>query len=264
MTTVAADDGTVGVFLGGGQKLVLGGDATPLQRARRSVRPCQGAARHQRRRHDARLPATASSPAARSAGLLRVQNDDLPDARGLLGQLASAIAGSLNQQQALGLDLGQPSGPGAPLLSIGAASVAPSSNNAMAGGVPVASYINGSGVRVSSVSITVVAPSELQPSDYELVADPTLPAGSYRLTRLSDGTTQTVVDGDVVDGFRIDIAAPAPAARDRFLLQPVSPSIRSIVRALDDPKGIAAASPVTATVAASQHRNRRRRVALAP
>ena len=50
----------------------------------------------------------------------------------------------------------------------------------MAGGVPVASYINGAGVRVSSVSIAVVSTSELQPSDYELVADPALPAGSYR------------------------------------------------------------------------------------
>ena len=100
--------------------------------------------------------------------------------------------------------------------------MAPSSNNAQAGGVPVASYVNGLGVRVSSVSIAVVSTSELQPSDYELVADPSLPAGSYRLTRLSDGTAQTVSDGSVVDGFRIDIAAPAPAARDRFLLQPVS------------------------------------------
>ena len=123
--------------------------------------------------------------------------------------------------------------------------MAPSSNNAQAGGVPVASYVNGLGVRVSSVSITVVSTSELQPSDYELVADPSLPAGSYRLTRLSDGTAQTVSDGSVVDGFRIDIAAPAPAARDRFLLQPVSPATRSIARALDDPKGIAAAAPVT-------------------
>ena len=82
------------------------------------------------------------------AGLLRFQNHDLADARSLLGQMAAAIAGSLNAQQALGLDLGQPPGAGAPLLSVGAASVAPSSNNAQAGGVPVASYVNGSGVRV--------------------------------------------------------------------------------------------------------------------
>jgi len=115
----------------------------------------------------------------------------------------------------------------------------------------VASYVNGAGVRVSSVSITVVNTSQLQPSDYELVADPSLPAGNYRLTRLSDNTSQTVSNGDVVDGFRIDIAAPPPAARDRFLLEPVTPSIRTIASALSDPNGIAAAAPVTGSVAAT-------------
>ena len=250
VTTVGAADGTVGVFLGGAQKLVLGGEATaltaladPFDPAKVQIGISEGGA--------TRAFPDGFIAGGSVAGLLRVQNHDLGDARGVIGQLASAIAGSLNAQQALGLDLGQPSGPGAPLLSVGAASVAPSSNNARAGGVPVASYVNGSGVRVSSVSIAVVSTSELQPSDYELVADPSLPAGSYRLTRLSDGTAQTVSDGSGVDGFRIDIAVPAPAARDRFLLQPVSPATRSIVRALDDPKGIAAAAPVTASLAAA-------------
>jgi flagellar hook-associated protein 1 FlgK len=250
VTTVAAADGTVGVFLGGGQKLVLGGDATalttladPFDPAKVQIGISEGGT--------TRAFPDGFVAGGSVAGLLRVQNHDLPDARGLLGQLASAIAGSLNEQQARGIDLGQPSGPGAPLLAIGAATVAPASTNAKAGGVPVASYVDGAGVRDSSVSIAVVSTSELQPSDYELQADPALPAGSYRLTRLSDNTIQTVSNGDVVDGFRIDIAAPAPAPRDRFLLQPVSPSIRSIARALDDPKGIAAASPVTATLAAA-------------
>jgi len=250
VTTVGAADGTVGVFLGGGQKLVLGGEATaltaladPYDPAKVQIGITEGGT--------TRAFPDGFIAGGSVAGLLRVQNHDLGDARGLLGQLASAIAGSLNDQQALGIDLGQPPGPGAPLLSVGAASVAPSSNNAQAGGVPVASYINGSGVRVSSVSIAVVSTSELQPSDYELVADPSLPAGSYKLTRLSDGTAQTVSNGSIVDGFRIDIAAPAPAPRDRFLLQPVSPATRSIVRTLDDPKGIAAAAPVTAAAAAA-------------
>ncbi|HEX4236245.1 MAG TPA: flagellar hook-associated protein FlgK [Caldimonas sp.] len=250
VTTVSAADGTVGVFLGGAQNLVLGANATPLTTVADAYDPAKvqiGVTEG----GTTRAFADGFVAGGTIAGLLRVQNHDLPDARGLLGQLASAIAGSLNQQQALGIDLGQPPGPGAPLLSVGAAAVTASSNNAMAGGVPVASYVNGGGVRVSSVSIAVVDTTALQPSDYELVADPALPAGSYRLTRLSDNTTQTVTNGAVVDGFRIDIAAPPPAARDRFLLQPVSPSIRSIASALSDPNGIAAASPVTATVAAT-------------
>ncbi len=250
VTTVAAADGSVGVFLGGGQKLVLGGEATPLTTLADPYDPTKVQIGITEGGTTRAFP-DGFIAGGSVAGLLRVQNHDLGDARGLIGQVASAIAGSLNAQQALGLDLGQPSGPGAPLLSVGAAAVAPSSNNAKAAGVPVASYVNGAGVRVSSVSIAIVSTSELQPSDYELAADPALPAGSYRLTRLNDGTSQTVSDGSVVDGFRIDIAAPAPATRDRFLLQPVSPATRSMVRALDDPKGIAAASPVTATVAAT-------------
>ena len=250
VTTVASADGTVGVFLGGAQRLVLGGESTPLVALADPFDPAKVQLGVSEGGTTRAFP-DGFIAGGSVAGLLRVQNHDIPDARGLLGQMASAIAGALNDQQALGVDLGSPPGAGAPLLSIGAATVAPSSNNAMAGGVPVASYVNGAGVRVSSVSIAVVSTSQLQPSDYELVADPALPAGSYRLTRLSDNTSQTVSNGDVVDGFRIDIAAPPPAPRDRFLLEPVTPSIRTIARALDDPKGIAAASPVTATVAAT-------------
>ena len=249
VTTLAAADGTVGVFLGGGQKLVLGGNATPLvavadvfDPARLQVGVSDGGV--------SRAFPEGFITGGSVAGLLRFQNHDLADARGLLGQLGAAIAHQLNAQQALGLDLGTPGAFGAPLLSIGAPSVAPSSANAMAGGVPVASYVNGSGVRVSSVSITTVDSRLLQPSDYELTADPALPAGQYRLTRLFDGTSRTVTNGDVVDGFRIDIAAPPPALRDRFLLQPVSTAPGAMALALDDPKGIAAASPVTATTGA--------------
>ena len=246
VTTLAAADGTVGVFLGGAQQLVLGGNATALAALPDAYDPAKVQIGISQGGTTRAFP-DGFIAGGSVAGLLRFQNHDLADARGLLGQLASAIAGQLNNQQSLGLDLGTPPAAGAPLLSIGAPAVAPSSNNAMAGGVPVASYVNGSGVRVSSVSITTVDSKQLQASDYELVADPSLPAGQYKLTRLSDGTTSTVANGAVVDGFRIDIVAPVPAARDRFLLEPVSAAPRNMVRALDDPKGIAAASPVAAT-----------------
>ena len=249
VTTLPAADGSVGVFLGGAQKLVLGGNATALTTVADPYDPTKlqlGIAEG----GTTRAFPDGFVAGGSVAGLLRVQNHDLADARGLIGQLASAIAGALNKQQSLGLDLGQPAAAGAPLLAIGAAAVAPSSNNAKVGGVPVASYVNGTGNRVSSVSISIVGTQSLQPSDYELVADPALPAGSYRLTRLSDGNAQTVSNGNVVDGFRIDVASPVPAAGDRFLLQPASPATRSMALALTDPKGIAAASPVSAAMTA--------------
>jgi flagellar hook-associated protein 1 len=246
VTTVASADGTVGVFLGGSQTLVLGGNATPLTTVADAYDPSKVQVGISDGGTTRAFP-DGFIAGGSVGGLLRFQNHDIADARGLLGQLAASISGALNAQQALGLDLGTPASAGAPLLSIGAAKVLPSSNNAMAGGVPVASYVDGSGTRVSSVGITVVDSKALQPSDYQLSADPSLPAGQYKLTRLSDGKSQTVASGAVVDGFRIDVVAPLPAARDTFLLQPTSTAASGMALALTDPAGIAAASPVTAT-----------------
>ena len=250
VTTIAADDGSTSVFMSGGQKLVLGGNATSLTTVPDAYDPAKvqlgvtesGATR-------AFPPGFVTGGSI--AGLLRFQNVDLADARNLLGQMAVAIAGRLNGQQALGLDLGQPPGSGAPLLSVGSPAVSAASTNAQLAGVPVASYLNGSGVRVPSVSLTIIDTDALHASDYELYADPAAAPGTYQLTRLSDGTSRSVVSGDVVDGFRVDVASPLPAARDRFLLQPVAPAVARIQRVLDDPRGIAAASPVTATLAAA-------------
>lgn len=250
VTTVASADGSVGVFLGGGQKLVLGGDATALavvgdafDPAKLQLGVTEGAM--------TRAFPDGYVAGGSVAGLLRVQNHDLGDARGLLGQLASTIAAELNRQQSLGLDLGNPPSAGAALLAISPPRVAPSTGNAMLAGVAVASYIDGFGVRVPSVSITTVDSRALQPSDYELSADPSLPAGQYRLTRLSDRQTQTVTSGQVVDGFRIDVVLPLPVARDTFRLQPVSTAAASMTSLLEDPRGIAAAAPVMATLPAT-------------
>ena len=246
VSTIAADDGTLSVFIGGGQKLVLGTQATQLAAVPDPFDPSKvqlgindsGAIRE--------MPIELVTGGS-LAGLLRFQNNDLTDARNLVGQIASAIAGSLNEQQSLGLDLGQPPGAGVPILAVGNPVTLPATGNATVAGVPVASYIDGSGNRVPTVGLTIVDTKELQASDYELFADPNLPAGSYRLTRLSDGTQQTVTNGDVVDGFRIDVTTPAPASRDRFLLRPVGTAARNTSLVLDDPKGLAAASPVAAT-----------------
>ena len=237
ITTIPADDGTVGVFIGGGQRLVLGGQAAQL-----AVSPDS---------YDAtRLgvsivdtagprPLSASLLGAGSiGGLLQFQNADMVRARTLLGQLGAAVAGTVNAQQALGLDLRVSPGSGAPMFSVGAPVVQPASTNAR---------VSPGGAFVSNVTLAVTDPTQLQASEYQLVQS----GGAWQLTRLSDGATQTVVDGSVVDGFQINLGTPAPAATDRFLLQPVTYAANSMARVLDDPRGIAAASPVTATAAAT-------------
>lgn len=237
VTTIEADDGSLGVFIGGGQRLVLGSNAQQLK----VVPDAYDAAKVRLAISEAggeRLLPEDSLVAGKLPGLLAFQNQDLADARAMIGQLASAIAGAVNRQQSLGLDLGQPAGSGAPMFALGAPAALPASTNARDAG----------GNFLSSVSLTVADPKQLQASDYELRTDASTP-GQYFLTRLSDGVTRTVADGDTVDGFTLAIGTPAPGATDRFLLQPVSQAAQGMARVLNNPNGIAASSPVVATVA---------------
>ncbi len=104
VSTVPAQDGTLGVFIAGGQRLVLGSEVTPL---RAVADPA-----------DARLSAVGIVEAGllriipadalgggSVSGLLRFQNDDLQAARSMLDELAQSLADRVNAQQALGFDL---------------------------------------------------------------------------------------------------------------------------------------------------------------
>ncbi len=238
VSTVEADDGSVGVFIAGGETLVLGARATPLSivpdpqdPSRSALALGSGSARHLINEH--------ALGGGNIAGLLAFQNTDLVDGRNLVGQMAAAIAGAVNDQQMLGLNLQAPAGSVAskPLFAIGAPLSVPNSNNAK----------DAAGNYLSSVSMTVVSPSALQPSDYELRADPGVP-GAYQLTRLSNPPlVRTIASGDIVDGVQFNVGGAALGATDRFLLQPVGRAATGLKRLLEDPRDLAAASPMVAT-----------------
>jgi len=57
---------------------------------------------------------------------------------------------------------------------------------------------------------------------------------------------RSIADGDTVDGLTIAVGMPAPAATDRFLLQPLTRAANDMRRVLADPRGLAAASPLEA------------------
>lgn len=237
VTTVPADDGTVGVFIGGGQRLVLGNQAQSLKVVPDLADPSRSAIGMVE--NGQVLPLDSHAVGGGSvAGLLNFQNQDLVDARNSLGQLAAAIAGRVNLQQSLGLDLRNPPQPGAPIFGVGAPRALPAATNAK----------NAAGAYIGTVQLTTVDATQLQASDYSLVPDG---SGTYTLTRLTDGLTRTIASGAVVDGMRIDVGAPAPAANDSFLLQPVARAANDMARVLDDPKGVAAASPLSATASVS-------------
>ena len=240
VTTIPADDGSVGVFIAGGQRLVLGATAAPL----RAVPDPEDSSRVSLAVEESGLlrPLTDGSLGGGSmAGLLRFQNHDLVAARNQLGQMATAFAAAVNAQQSFGWDLGDPPGPGAPVFELGAPQALPHASNERDAG----------GSFVSAVTLTLTDARQVQASDYELRADPSGTAGLWQLTRRSDGLVRAVRDGDTVDGFTLNLGSPEPASTDRFLLQPVARAASGMRRSLDDPRGLAAASPVSATVAAA-------------
>jgi flagellar hook-associated protein 1 FlgK len=234
VTTVPADDGTLGVFIAGGQRLVLGNQAATLQVTADPSDPTRSAIAVNDNGTVRNL--ASDSLGGGIGGLLQFQNHDLEDARNQLGQLAAAMAGAVNQAQSCGLDLNTATG--GPIFAYAdQVAAVPFSANAKDAG----------GNFISSAQATIVDASKLVASDYSLQADPSNP-GQYVITRMSDGNQRTINSGDVVDGFRVDVGSPAPAAGDSFLLQPLAHAANTLVRQLSDPNGIAAASPVAATM----------------
>ncbi len=238
VSTVKADDGSLAVFIAGGQRLVLGTQvqaltvmADPIDASRAALGLSESG--FVRQLQDNELGGGSI------AGLLRFQNQDLVHARTQLGQMAAALAGSVNQQQALGLDLRNPPGSGAPIFAVGAPLAVPNANNA----------VNGGGSFIGQVSLSVTDASLLQASEYDLRADPGGAPGAWQLTRLADGLVRSISSGDRLDGLQFDIGPGLPAASDRFLLQPVSRAANTLQRVLDDLRGLAAASPLSAATA---------------
>jgi flagellar hook-associated protein 1 FlgK len=240
VTTLPAPDGTLGVFLGGGQRLVLGNVASQLAVVADPADPSRSALTLSTGNNDALTLHEDKLGGGSMAGLLSFQNQDLVRARNQLGQMASALGHRFNTAQAMGLDLSDPGGPGAPLFSMGPPVALPNAYNAQGPNGPLA-----------SVALTVTDATQLQASDYDLTPDGSGTPGQYRLTRLSDGSSRTVADGAVFDGFRINVGTPDLSPGDHFLLKPVGGAALGMARALDDPNGIAAASPLTVTMAAA-------------
>ncbi|MFG6429313.1 flagellar hook-associated protein FlgK [Roseateles sp. LYH14W] len=235
VSTLPADDGTVGVFIGGGQRLVLGNQASQLQVASDPYDTQRAVLALNEGGVNRALDESVLTGGSMSA-LLAFQNSDLQDAKNLLGQLAAAIGTRVNDQNALGLDLSNPPGAGAPIFNVERPRVMPAATNARDPG----------GSFTSGAQATIVDAGRLLASSYKLTSSA---PGVYELTRLSDGVTRAVADGDTLDGFRLDFTPSAPVPGESFLIEPVGAAAVGMRRVLDSPNGIAAAAPLTAAAA---------------
>ncbi len=241
---VAADDGSVSVFVAGSQPLVLGSKAATLS----IDDPADFGAGSGKKVLNFQQPGSATKVelnesmlgGGQVAGLLRFQNNDLAEGRNLLGRMAIAISESMNQQNRLGLTLdGQ----------VGDNLFAP-----IALGDAVASSTNSS---LASMSLTVSDPTLLQASSYT-ISFSAPDAGS--VTRHSDGKVftfdgsglppVTVADVFSAQGLGIALSGP-PNPGDRYMITSLQGAAAQLQALQYSPVDLAAANPVNAAMGAN-------------
>jgi flagellar hook-associated protein 1 FlgK len=226
VTTTSNSDGSINVYLGNGQPLVLDQNTYQLSTVPNQFNASQ-----------LEVASTASDGASISSsitsgdlgGLLSARTQAIDPALNQLGQIATAVAQSANTQQASGLDLnGQL---GSALFSVGAPVATSSSANTDA----------------TTASVTISNIGALTSDNYLL----SYQGGTYTLTDATTGANVALTGAGTSTspltassvGLAI-VLSGTPASGDQFLVQPTAQAAGSIGVALTDPSGVAAAGAI--------------------
>lgn len=231
-SVVQQPDGTVGVFVGNGQAMVIDEQAMKLQTVQSSSDPSKVDIAYVN--NGTSIPMQQSSLQGGNLGAyLAFRDQSLEPARNALGRVAMGLAASINQQNQLGQDLNGQAG--AALFNMALPRVDRSSSN----------------TGTASVSATIADVSSLTTSDYQLSFNGT----NYSMTRMSDNVVTNLGNPALpatftVDGFTATLTAGAKAG-DSFLIRPTANGARDIALATNDPAKIAAALPLRAAASIS-------------
>ena len=226
VTTTSNTDGSINVYLGNGQPLVLDQNTYQLSTVPNQFNASQ-----------LEVASTASDGASISSsitsgdlgGLLSARTQAIDPALNQLGQIATAVAQTANTQQASGLDLnGQL---GSALFSVGAP-------------VATASSANTDG---TTASATISSIGALTSDNYLL----SYQGGAYTLTDATTGANVALTGAGTSTspltassvGLSI-VLSGTPASGDQFLIQPTAQAAATIGVALTDPSGLAAAGAI--------------------
>lgn len=247
-TQVAADDGSISLFVGGSQALVLGINSGQLSVEETKEYPgSQRMALYFSQPGGQQLELTAAMVGGGEiAGLLKFRNEDLAEGRNLLGRLAMTIGHELNLQNQRGLTLnGQQGGA---LFSLPTTST---------GYGNITGYSN---IGPGAATTQVMDASKLKPSEYRLIFEgsPLAPV----LTRMSDGkvfngsstpplTMAALNAGFDADGLRFTVpnaTTAAAVAGNSMLFKPFSTAASEIEALVHNPDELAAASALTANI----------------
>ena len=227
VTTMTESDGSMSVFVGNGQAVVIGAQSfglTAMQSGEDASRMTVGIT----------LPGGGSATLPEAmltggtlGGLLAFRRESLDTAQNALGRIALSLAETFNAQHRLGQDL---------TGALGGNFFAAPSPQVL---YPNAPLNGGSAV----IGVGVANAGSLTASDYRLTADG---GGNYTLVRLSDNATIFAASAlpQTVEGLTLSLSSGAANAGDTFLIQPTRAAAAGIDVALTDARSIAAAAPI--------------------
>ena len=223
-SVTSQSDGTVSVFIGSGQALVLGTAAQKLVMTNGNFDPAQPQLVLRGTGPD--VTVTQFLSGGQLGGLLDFNREMLAPARAEVGRIAVGLADAVNTAHKNGMDLdGQLGGD---FFSVG-------------GPQTFAAGTNGG---TGSVAVTITGVASLQATDYQL----TYNGATYTLQRTDTGAVVpmtgagTVANPFVADGLSI-VVSGAPVAGDQFLLKPLDQAPGSLKVLVANGSDIAAAAP---------------------
>jgi flagellar hook-associated protein 1 len=229
VNTVVQDGGQVNVFIGNGQPLVLGAEASQLATIQDSFDPTRLGIAVQS--SGGLIDVTRNISGGKVGGILDFRSEQLDPAHNALGRISIALADVVNAQHAEGMDL---SGAlGGAFFDVGGVDTLASGLNA------------GSG----TVDVTRANIGDLTDRDYVLERT----GGGWSLRYADTGAavtmtgTGTAADPFVADGLEI-VVGGAASTGDEFLIRPTRAAVSGLDVLVTDPARVAAAAPIRGAV----------------
>jgi flagellar hook-associated protein 1 FlgK len=233
VNTATQADGSMNVYIGSGQPLVIGSTSQSLTAFQDPYNALQ---------HDIGIVSgggtadvTSNITGGSLGGLLAVRSQVLQPVQNTLGQFSVGLASIVNQAQQAGMDL--TGATGKPMFAVGPVLVAPASTNGS----------------TATATVTRTNSSSLTADDYTLRQT----AGAWQLTDKTTGQavtmtgTGTAADPFKAAGISIVVGGGAPVNGDSFLIQPTAGASAGLSVLLTSPAQIAAAASIQTTAGAT-------------